>query len=179
MQPKKNNILIIYSTTDGHTLKISQKIQSVFEASEHRVKIIPIDQTFDMDLTPFDKIVLGASIRYGNHHPQVFDFIRRNHKALIQTPSSFFSVNIVARKENKNKPENNPYLLKFLNKIDWTPALVDVFAGKLDYPKYRPIDRLIIRLIMYITKGPTNPQTVIEFTDWGRVEAFSKRVLDL
>ncbi len=49
-----------------------------------------------------------------------------------------------------------------------------MFAGKLDYPKYGPFDRFMIRFIMWITKGPTDPTTVVEFTDWQQVEAFGR-----
>ncbi|MEI7538802.1 MAG: flavodoxin domain-containing protein, partial [Comamonadaceae bacterium] len=51
-----------------------------------------------------------------------------------------------------------------------------VFAGKLDYPRYRFIDRQMIRFIMLITKGPTDPSVVVEFTDWQAVEEFGRTV---
>jgi menaquinone-dependent protoporphyrinogen oxidase len=51
-----------------------------------------------------------------------------------------------------------------------------VFAGKLDYPRYGLVDRMVIRLIMLITHGPTDTSTVVEFTDWQRVEAFARRI---
>jgi menaquinone-dependent protoporphyrinogen oxidase len=31
----------------------------------------------------------------------------------------------------------------------------------------------MIRLIMTMTGGPTDPATVIEYTDWGQVDAFA------
>jgi menaquinone-dependent protoporphyrinogen oxidase len=34
----------------------------------------------------------------------------------------------------------------------------------------------MIRFIMLITDGPTDPSTVIEYTDWGQVEAFAHRI---
>jgi menaquinone-dependent protoporphyrinogen oxidase len=98
---------------------------------------------------------------------------------LAAKPSAFFSVNIVARKPNKNTPETNPYLKKFLKKISWQPPLLGVFAGKLNYPIYGPLDRLMIRFIMLITKGPTDPKTVVEFTDWANVEVFAHAVCGL
>jgi menaquinone-dependent protoporphyrinogen oxidase len=61
---------------------------------------------------------------------------------------------------------------KFLRGVAWQPRLVEVFAGKLDYPRYGACDRLIIRFIMLLTRGPTAPDTVVEFTDWQRVNAF-------
>jgi menaquinone-dependent protoporphyrinogen oxidase len=51
-----------------------------------------------------------------------------------------------------------------------------VFAGKIDYPAYRAFDRQIIRAIMWITKGPTDPKTILEYTDWEQVKAFGELV---
>ena len=45
-------------------------------------------------------------------------------------------------------------MIKFLKSITWKPDIVDVFAGRLDYPSLNFWDKQIIRLIMYITKGP-------------------------
>lgn len=169
-------ILIVYSTTDGHTLKICRVLQQVIESHGHAVTLTEIGAVEQLDLPGFDRIVIGASIRYGKHSPQVYDFIRKHRALLDVRPNAFFSVNIVARKPEKNRPETNPYLRKFLRQIGWRPQHLAVFAGKLDYPRYRPVDRMMIRLIMLLTHGPTDPTTVVEFTDWHSVEAFGHRL---
>ncbi|MDH3806445.1 MAG: menaquinone-dependent protoporphyrinogen IX dehydrogenase, partial [Gammaproteobacteria bacterium] len=79
----------------------------------------------------------------------------------------------------KNQPETNPYLQKFLRQISWQPQNLAVFAGKIDYPRYTFIDRQMIRLIMWITKGPTDPQTTIEFTDWNKVDEFGRLIAEM
>lgn len=170
------SILIIYSTTDGHTLKICQRLQQVIEQQAHRVNLVSVNEALDADLKRFDKIVIGASIRYGKHRPEVFDFIGRNEKILKSKPNAFFSVNVVARKPEKNRPETNPYMKKFKKKSLWQPRELAVFAGKIDYQKYRFWDRQIIRFIMWMTKGPTDTKTVTEFTNWEEVDAFGRRV---
>lgn len=173
------NILIIYATTDGQTRKISRRLQEVIERQSHRVTVVPIEDAPRLDLTAFDKIVIGASIRYGKHSPLITDFIKKNRAFLESRPNAFFSVNVVARKPEKSTPEHNPYLQKFLNRIEWKPRKLAVFAGKIDYPSYRFFDRLMIRLIMWMTKGPTDPKAVVEFTDWGQVEAFGRVISDM
>jgi menaquinone-dependent protoporphyrinogen oxidase len=37
----------------------------------------------------------------------------------------------------------------------------------------------MIRFIMLITRGPTDPRAVIEFTDWNEVEAFGRRLAQM
>jgi len=169
-------VLVLYSTTDGHTKKICQKLRSVIEQRGYEVKLISIDDESDVDPGRFDKIVVGASIRYGKHNKKVIDFVARNRKILETKPSAFFSVNVVARKPDKSQPDNNPYMRKFLAQVPWQPDEVAVFAGKIDYQKYRFLDRMTIRLIMYITNGPTHPETVADFTDWEKVESFGRTI---
>ncbi|NJD33774.1 MAG: menaquinone-dependent protoporphyrinogen IX dehydrogenase [Betaproteobacteria bacterium] len=172
-------ILILFSTTDGHTIKICGRLKQVIELEPHQVTLASIAEVPLPDLDAFDKIVIGASIRYGKHSKQVIDFIAGNRPLLERKPNAFFSVNIVARKPEKSEPDTNPYLRKFLRQIAWRPRQVAVFAGKLDYPRYNAFDRFMIRLIMLITRGPTDPATVVEFTDWKKVEAFGRVISEM
>ena len=172
-------LLMVYATTDGHTLHICERLKFLMTALGQRVTLVPIEQASALNVANFERVVIGASIRYGHHQPQVAQFIARHQALLESRPSAFFSVNIVARKPNKNTTETNPYARKFLQSIKWKPQLAAVFAGKLDYPRYGFFDRQMIRLIMLMTKGPTDPETVVEFTDWAQVEAFGREVCAL
>jgi menaquinone-dependent protoporphyrinogen oxidase len=172
------NILLIFSTTDGHTRGICERLRDI-AAEHHDVSLVAMAEQPEIDVSPFDKLVIGASIRYGKHQKEVFDFIARNKEALESKPSAFFSVNVVARKPEKNTPETNPYLQKFLKKIAWQPENLAVFAGKIDYPKYGIVDRTMIRFIMWMTKGPTDPTLTVEFTDWDKVDEFGRRIIEL
>lgn len=174
-----SKILVAYSTTDGHTRSICERLQQVMAQQGNAVTVVPLTQADGLDLESFDKIVIGASIRYGKHQPMVKQFIDRRQALLERKASALFSVNIVARKPEKNRPDTNPYLIKFLRTLSWQPQLLGVFAGKLDYPRYRFVDRFMIRLIMFMTNGPTDPKAVIEFTDWQQVEAFGLKVCAL
>ncbi len=169
-------VAIVYATTDGHTRRICERLQRVIETGGDRVTLLPIAQAGAADLAVFDKIVVGASIRYGKHSPLVAEFVDANRAVLDARPNAFFTVNIVARKPNRNRPETNPYLKKFLRQVHWQPKALEVFAGKLDYPRYGTLDRMMIRFIMWMTRGPTDPRSVVEFTDWNRVEAFGRLV---
>jgi menaquinone-dependent protoporphyrinogen oxidase len=167
-------ILIPYSTTDGHTRHICERLRSVFESHGHRVTVKLLTQCDASDVEACDAVVIGASIRYGKHQPTVAEFIARHRAALEARPNAFFSVNVVARKPGKDVPEGNPYLQKFLRRIAWKPQRLAVFAGRIDYPSLGVVDRTMIRFIMWMTKGPTDPTGTFEFTDWSRVEDFGE-----
>jgi len=166
-------ILILYSTVDNHTLKICSQIQDKIRKCGHDVLLHTINIDDKLDLNIFDTIIIGASIRYGKHNENVYHFIAKHQKLLESKANAFFSVNVVARKPEKNQPHTNPYLVKFLKQIAWKPKILAVFAGMLDYQKYGIFDRQMIRFIMWMTKGPTDPKTVIEFTNWEAVDTFA------
>jgi menaquinone-dependent protoporphyrinogen oxidase len=172
-------ILIIYSSIDGHTREICVRLKRMVEARNHQVELVSVDNAKTTDLNAFDKIVIGASIRYGKHNKKIYEFVREHQQALDSKSNAFFSVNVVARKPEKSQPETNPYLQKFLRQISWQPKKLAVFAGKIDYQRYGWLDRNMIRLIMWMTKGPTDPKANIEFTDWSEVEAFGQTICDM
>ena len=167
--------LIIYSTTYGHTKTICERITN-FLTDRNEVKITSIDQATKFNLSDFNKIIIGASIRYGRHSRELYKFIDLNKKILDQKESVFFSVNVVARKSDKNSPDTNPYIKKFLKISKWRPKKIGVFAGKVDYPNYGFFDKYIIKFIMFITKGPTDTSRSYEFTDWSKVDDFAKEL---
>ncbi|BDY05150.1 menaquinone-dependent protoporphyrinogen IX dehydrogenase [Ferrimonas sp. YFM] len=170
-----SNTLIAYSTDKGQTLKICNKIKTQLEGCGEVVSLHNLAEG-DVDLARFDKILIGASIKHGKHAHRVFKFIKEKQPQLEQKPSGFFSVSLVARKPGKDSAETNPYMQAFLKRISWTPDFMEVFGGMVDYQRYNFFDRHIIRFIMRITKGPTNLDACIEYTDWDKVDRFSQRV---
>jgi menaquinone-dependent protoporphyrinogen oxidase len=171
--------LIAYSSIDGHTLRMCGRVRQVIEQAGGSVALFDLDTDRALDLAPFDTVVIGASIRYGQHRPSLYRFIESHRDALDNKPSAFFSVNVVARKVGKDTPLSNPYVRAFRRKTTWVPGEIGVFAGKIDYPKYGFVDRQVIRFIMWLTNGPTDTSVCTEFTDWQAVDNFAQRVRDL
>ena len=167
--------LIIYSSTDGQTKIICEKIKS-FSKNSESIKLISLEEASDFNLQSYEDIIIGASIRYGKHSKNLYKFISSNKETLEKKRSAFFSVNVVARKPEKNTPETNPYMKKFLAKTTWLPNKLAVFAGKIDYPNYSFIDKQVIRFIMLITKGPTDTSKSYEFTNWNKVNEFAREI---
>ena len=170
-----SDFLIIYSSTDGHTKTICEQMINLLD-DRSSVKLVSLDEATKFNLIDFNKIIIGASIRYGKHSKELYNFIKLNKKILEEKKSIFFSVNVVARKPEKNTSETNPYIKKFLKISKWKPERIGVFAGKVDYPNYNFFDKYIIKLIMFITGGPTDTSQSYEFTDWSKVDNFAKEL---
>ena len=170
-----DKILILFSTTDGHTVSICNRIGEILSVTGS-VIISSLEDISQIELENADKVLVGASIRYGKHNKNLFSFSRKYKSILDSKENAFFSVNAVARKPEKNDPGTNPYLIKFLKQSAWQPKKLGVFAGKIDYPKYKFIDKYMIRLIMWITDGPTDIRKSFEFTDWSKVDDFANDI---
>ena len=168
-------ILILYSSIDGHTKRICSFISNKLKQN-HIIEMNEINNDQKVKFYIYDFIIIGASIRYGTYRKSFLKFINENHIELQNSKSAFFSVNIVARKKEKNSINTNPYIKKFYRLSKWKPNIVEVFAGKLDYPKYNFFNKNIIKFIMWMTNGPTQTDIVVEFTNWNDVKKFANKI---
>ena len=168
-------ILILYSSIDGHTKKICSFISNILKQN-HIIEMNEINNDEKVKFYIYDFIIIGASIRYGTYRKSFLKFINENCIELQNSKTAFFSVNIVARKKEKNSINTNPYIKKFFRLSKWKPKIVEVFAGKLDYPKYNFFNKNIIKFIMWITNGPTQTDIVVEFTNWNDVKKFANKI---
>ena len=166
------NAILIYSSTDGQTFKISEYVKEKCK-TKISFELKPIHDVKNISLNEYEIIIIGASIRYGKHSSEITKLVKENLEIFNNRKTAFFSVNAVARKPGKDLSSNNPYLIKFLNKTSWKPNISAVFAGKIDYPKYKFLEKMIIRFIMFITKGPTDISKSYEFTNWLKVDEFT------
>lgn len=168
--------LILYLTNDGQTKKIAEKLA---EQIRHETLVLDLKDNEEKAkslLAEYDQIVIGASIRYGHFQPTFKRFVDQNQPVLNAKKSAFFSVNLTARKADKNTAETNVYTRKVLERIQWKPTTVEVFAGALLYPRYNFFDRVMIQFIMKITGGETDKTKEVEYTDWDKVKKFAEKL---
>ena len=175
MTEKKSKLLILYSTVDGHTKYICEYMSEKLN-KDKEITISSLEESDEFNLSDFSEIVLGASVRYGYHRKNVYEFINTNKATLEEKKTAFFSLNLTARKPEKNTPETNPYIIKFLKKVQWEPTIKGVFAGRLDYPSLDCANKLAILFIMVITNGPKDISQVYELTDFKKVDELIESV---
>jgi len=168
---QEKNTVIIYDTIDWHTKKIVEFIWNIFEKNNLWFDVLKAEKS--INLWKYEKIILISPIRYWYYLPKITKFAKDNFEELNSKKRAFVWINLVARKIEKKTPETNVYTKKFLLKTPFKPKIVWVFAWKLDYSLYNFFDRVMIKMIMKITKWPTSTPEPIEFTNWEDVEKFS------
>ena len=95
-----SNSLIIYSSTDGHTKNICERIIN-FSNDTNKVRIASLDEAITIDISEFAKIIIGASIRYGKHSKDLYKFIKLNKEILDAKESIFFFSKCCCKKARK------------------------------------------------------------------------------
>lgn len=174
-------VLLCYASHDGHTRRIAGRIAARIAESGLAVDLadLALRTPSEADIAAAPAVAIVAAIRYGHHLPPARAFVAARRAALAQRPLAMISVNLTARKPHKRSRETSVYLRKWLKYSQLDPAIATAVAGRLDYPRYGWFDRTMIRLIMKITGGPTDPTLTIEFTDWDEVDAIAADIARL
>ena len=175
------SVLILYMSRQGHTARIARRICESIAAAGGRAEMMEIKEAVHegVDWDRYDVVALGAPVLYGNYDKDFLAFVAAHRDELDRRPNSFFNVSVVARVPEKATVTGNRYMQKFLEISPWRPKDLKVIAGKVDYPSWPWHERLMIRMIMKMTDGPTDTSAVIDYTDWDDVRAYGRHLLTL
>ena len=170
--------LLVYSTVEGQTLTIINKIAEYLPVDSY--DLYDVDEALKISIDKYETILVGGSIRYGHFRKPLIQFISKNISLLNAKKTAFFCVCVTARKEGKDTPEGSTYTRKLFAKIDWKPNLKAVFAGALCYPRYNWLDRTMISFIMRMGGEKEHKMTEnYSYTDWDKVSYFAEQFSQL
>ena len=164
-------VLLLHGSRFGQSTKIARVVGEQLAARGIGVDLQPLTADTAPDPAQHGALALVTSVRYGHLDRYAGRLVARHRTWLDSVPTLLITVSLTARTAAKRDPAVHVYTRKFLEKTGWTPGHTEVVAGALEYPRYKLWDRLAIRLIMTMTHGPTDPTTVIEYTDWDQVRA--------
>jgi menaquinone-dependent protoporphyrinogen oxidase len=172
-------VALYYASRDGQSQRIAEHISRSMAAAGVLAAPQDVANMRPADLVAASVIVLVAAVRYGRHLPEAERFLAQYGLLASPPPLALASVSLVARKAGKTTAAGNPYLRKAIARHRLAPALAEAFAGRLEYRRCGWLDRQIIRFIMLVTGGPTDPDTCVEFTSWPAVDEFATKVAGL
>ncbi|HUN42907.1 MAG TPA: flavodoxin domain-containing protein [Acetobacteraceae bacterium] len=176
-----DDLMLLYASHDGQARRIAARIAVCL--AEQWIAALPRDLAMGVpaaaDLKTAPLIAVVSAVRYGRHLRAAERLLAAYKESGSTAPLIFVSVSLTARKPGRSRVENNQYLRASLQRHGVAAAFATAVAGRLDYPRYRWPDRQIIRLIMKLTGGPTNPRSCTEFTDWDAVDAIADRITEL
>ena len=153
-------VLVLYSSIEGHTERIAQRIAEVLRSRGHAVDLAPAGG--EIDLSRYAGVIVGASVHYGHHPAKLGKWLK--DAGLESQASGFFSVSLGAKEH---------YATKFLRRAGWRPQLTAVFRGALKYSKYGPIKRRVVQAFAAVGGHDTDTSRDYDYTDWKAVDSFA------
>ena len=167
-------ILIVFGSFDGQTRRIAQRIAEVIGRAGHEVRSCPVHAgCMGYDLKWAEGVVIGGAIRYGRHE-RVLEKAVRDYRDLISArPNAFFSVSMSAAGPGAKLATANGYVDQFIARTGWHPSITALFGGALQWSRYNPFIKFMMRIIVGMAGGDTDTSRDHEYTDWTAVERFA------
>ena len=174
-------ILVVYGTTEGHTEQIATAIGNALTAGGFEVHTIQAG-TVDPRPAAYDGIIVAASVHGGRYQKPVARWIRAHAAELQQKPGAFVSSCLgVLQHDPKVDADLDAIVHRFIDPLGWQPTVIKPVAGALEYSKYNPLKRWIMKRIAAKAGGGTDTSRDYDYTDWDDLqefaEAFGRRVV--
>jgi menaquinone-dependent protoporphyrinogen oxidase len=167
-------VLLLYATVEGQTARIAERLANRLRGRGIDVDLLDVDvRPADLDIASYAGVLVGASIHYGDYPRSLRKLTRASLPALQSRPAAFFSVCLSAGGPGARPATAQAYLEKFQRRTGWRPRLATSFAGALQYSRYGPIKRAVMRMIVGMAGGDTDMSRDYEYTDWAAVDRFA------
>lgn len=156
-------VLILYSTSEGHTGRIAARIATALRQQGISAEMHKVHNALPA-LDGYDGIIVGASVHYGHHPARLRRLLRAQRSALCARAGAFFSVCLSGK---------DHYREKFLRQCGWAPAHQATFTGALRYSKYGPFKRLVVMGFALVGGHDTDASRDYDYTNWQAVDSFA------
>jgi menaquinone-dependent protoporphyrinogen oxidase len=81
--------LILFSTRDGQTREIAAYLASELKELGIYSDVVNLNRAEQIAWQDYDRVVIGASIRYGHFHPALDRFVKKHTAVLNKLPARF------------------------------------------------------------------------------------------
>ena len=170
-------LLVAYSTYDGHTGKIAERIAATLRSTGCAVEVCDLSRLRpERSLADYDGVVAGGPLHGGGHPPQLAAFATDNRVTLNAKPSAFFSVSLSAAGNEEQQGDANRCLNEFLQSTGWKPSSSTIVAGALLYREYGFLKRWMMKRIAGSGGGDTDTSRNHVYTDWEALDKFANEV---
>lgn len=174
------NLLILYGSTGGHTVRIVDRLVDAALSREHQVQVMSCEQLpASFSTRFFDAVIVGAPVYFGTYEEGVVKFVQSHRAELSGKPTAFFSVSLAAAAARpQDRAEAVEYTRDFARQTGWRPGLSAALAGALRYSQYGLLTRTVMKSISRRAGGDTDTSQDYDYTDWEAVRHFAEGFLD-
>ena len=147
-------ILIAYAGKTGTTKKCAEILCQKLD----NVTIVNLDMQ-DVDVTKYDFVIIGSSIRIGMIHSKIKKFINKNAEILKTKNTAYY----ICCGFNNNYKE---YFEKNISKELLTSAIIyDTFGGELDISKQKGLSKFVVKMASKTEEGKKEIKILTENID--------------
>jgi len=174
-------ILVVFGTTDGHTVKVASAIGDALTDAGATVTVERPHGSAP-DPARYDAVVVAASVHGGTFQPNVVAWVRAQAARLNRLPTAFVSVSLgILQRDPAVQREVQAIVTRFLDATGWRPTDRLGVAGALLYTRYFWVKRLMMRRIAAKAGGDVDTSRDYVYTDWNALrhfaDAFGRRVV--
>ncbi len=156
------HILVAYATGTGSTGEVAEAIGEVIAQNEVNVDVQHVNDVDD--ISQYNAVVLGSSIRVGQWLPDAVQFLSTFRKALSQIPVAYFTTCIAMINDTA---DNRRTVLAYMEPLQHVapevePVGLGLFAGSLS-PS--------LRMVM-----PAAAQPYGDYRDWNLIRGWANEI---
>lgn len=153
--------VIVYASKTGTTKKCAQELANRLG----KIEIYDIEEE-EKDISSYDLVIIGSSIRIGMFHPKMKHWIEQNKQKLLEKEVAYFIC--CGFSENTQQYLENNIPKDLLEKA----ILMQSFGGELNLEQQKGIDKFIVKLV---TKNRDSTKKVEIEMD--KIEEFANTIL--
>ena len=165
-------ILVAYTTEEGQTQKICDRIGEKLKAADRRVIIhdIRADASVPGDLSA---VVVAGSVHMGTHADDLRTFLHVHHQQLSAIPAAFVSVSLQAGSPDAaDRDVMRALAEEFLKETEFSPLFLHVAGGAVHDRRLGFFKRFVLHRILARKGVELDPSGDTEFTDWPALDRF-------
>ena len=171
-------LLVAYTTYDGHTAKIAERIAATLKSAECAVEVCDLARSRpEQSLEGYDGVIAGGPLHGGDHPPKLVTFASKNRTTVNTKPSAFLSVSLSAAGNDEQRDDAIRCLNEFLEETGWKPNRSTIVAGALLYREYGFIKRWMMKRIVSGGGGDTDTSRNYVYTDWEALDKFAHELV--
>lgn len=160
-------VLVAYASKHNSTAEIAENIGGVLRLSgEFIVDIRSVEHVWD--ITPYDAIVLGSAVYFGQWLSKAVSFLKTHELELMKRPVWVFSSGPTGKGDVDTLLKGWHYPQAIESQIEHIkPRDMKIFHGKLDESQLKFIERSMIQLL---------DPPVGDFRNWADIHEWAKGI---
>ncbi|CAB4904139.1 unannotated protein [freshwater metagenome] len=173
-------VLVVYTTTHGHTRHIAEHVVAAATAEGHRARGVATHEADAADPARADALVVVVPVHHGQHDGETMAWLSRERALVDRIPSLVLSVSIAgAGTDDASRAEARTLLAELVLRSNVTPSISASIGGAVDHDGIPLFARAGRRDEAERHGLPADAEHDTVLTDWGALDVLEHRFLDL